>query len=51
MKNRTAKKIAALLVGGVALISANVSMAYPIRTPEGNLPMIHWAVVESTPAR
>ena len=49
MKNKLAKKIAALLAGGVALISANVSMAYPIRTPEGNLPMIHWAVVESTP--
>ena len=23
--------------------------AHSIRTPEGNMPMVHWAVVESTP--
>ncbi|MBQ7516321.1 MAG: antibiotic biosynthesis monooxygenase [Schwartzia sp.] len=49
MKNKLAKKAAALLVGGVAMIAASAAMAHPIRTPEGNLPMIHWAVVESTP--
>ena len=30
------------------MASAAVS-AHPIRTPEGNMPMVHWAVVESTP--
>ena len=49
MKNTLAKKIAVLLVGGVAMMATSAGAAHPIRTPEGNLPMIHWAVVESTP--
>ena len=48
MKNTLAQKIAVLLVGGIAMMVANTGAAHPIRTPEGNLPMIHWAVVEST---
>ena len=42
------KKMAALVLGGLMAMSATAS-AHPIRTPEGNMPMIHWAVVESTP--
>ncbi|MBQ7503297.1 antibiotic biosynthesis monooxygenase [bacterium] len=31
------------------MISASASTAQPIRTPEGNMPMVHWAVIESAP--
>ena len=47
MKN-LGKQLSALLFGGLIAMSATAS-AHPIRTPEGNMPMIHWAVVESTP--
>ena len=40
MKNTLAKKIAVLLVGGVAMMATSAGAAHPIRTPEGNLPMI-----------
>ncbi|MBR1886028.1 MAG: antibiotic biosynthesis monooxygenase [Schwartzia sp.] len=42
------KKLAALVLGGLMAIGATAA-AHPIRTPEGNMPMVHWAVVESTP--
>ena len=48
MKNKLTKKLTRLFAGGVALLAMSVAAAHPIRTPEGNLPMIHWAVVEST---
>lgn len=41
-------KISLLAVGGLFAMGA-IASAHPIRTSEGNLPMIHWAVVESTP--
>ena len=44
------KKIAAFVLGGLIMAGSAVSVAaHPIRTPEGNMPMVHWAVVESTP--
>ena len=42
------KKLSLLVLGGILMAGATVS-AHPIRTPEGNMPMVHWAVVESTP--
>ncbi len=42
------KKITAALVLGGMLVTGAAS-AHPIRTPEGNMPMVHVAVVESTP--
>ena len=42
------KKMTALVLGGLMAIGATAA-AHPIRTPEGNMPMVHWAVVESTP--
>ena len=38
----------ALAMGGVIMAGTAVG-AYPIRTPEGNMPMVHWAVLEATP--
>ena len=42
------KKMAALVLGGLMALGTTAA-AHPIRTPEGNMPMVHWAVVESTP--
>ncbi|MBP5199755.1 MAG: hypothetical protein J6Z82_03820, partial [Schwartzia sp.] len=42
------KKLALLVLGGI-MMASTVAAAHPIRTPEGNMPMVHWAVVESTP--
>ena len=44
------KKAAALLLG-VAVAGAGMAEAHPIRTPEGNMPVVHWAVVVSTPGQ
>ena len=41
------KKLSLLVLGGILMAGATVS-AHPIRTPEGNMPMVHWAVVKST---
>ena len=30
-------------------MASSLAEAYSIRTPEGNMPMVHWAVLESTP--
>ncbi|MBQ7479303.1 MAG: antibiotic biosynthesis monooxygenase [Selenomonadaceae bacterium] len=30
-------------------MATSLANAHPIRTPEGNMPMVHWAVLESTP--
>ena len=30
-------------------MAASLAGAYPIRTPEGNMPMVHWAVLDATP--
>ena len=42
------KKTMLLAMGGLFMASS-LSFAQPIRTPEGNMPMVHWAVLESTP--
>ncbi len=42
------KKSLLLCLGGV-LMAGSIVSAHPIRTPEGNMPMVHWAVLESTP--
>ena len=42
------KKTMLLAMGGIFMASS-LSFAQPIRTPEGNMPMVHWAVLESTP--
>ena len=40
------KKItAALVLGG--MLATGAASAHPIRTPEGNMPMVHVAVFES----
>lgn len=41
------KKTMLLAMGGLFMASS-LSFAQPIRTPEGNMPMVHWAVLEST---
>ncbi len=39
-----------LLLGIASLFMAtSFAEAHPIRTPDGNMPMVHWAVLESTP--
>ena len=35
-------------LGGIFMASSMVA-AHPIRTPDGNMPLVHWAVIESTP--
>ena len=35
------------LVGILIMSNFEISTAHSIRTPEGNMPLIHWAVVES----
>ena len=42
------KKSLMFCLGGM-LMAGSVVGAHPIRTPEGNMPMVHWAVLESTP--
>lgn len=46
--NRFYKIGAMTLLGGI-LMTGSFCSAHSIRTPEGNMPMVHWAVVESTP--
>ena len=41
-------KILTALLIGVILLSNSIANARSIRTPEGNMPLVHWAVVEST---
>ena len=31
------------------MMASSIATAHSIRTPEGNMPMVHWAVLESTP--
>ena len=42
------KKSLIFCLGGF-LMGSSLANAYSIRTPEGNMPMVHWAVLESTP--
>ena len=42
------KMTAMTLLGGIIMAGSLVS-AHAIRTPKGDMPMVHWAVVESTP--
>lgn len=44
------KKIALLGIGGMFMANS-VSGAYPVRTPEGNMPLVHWAVLEAAPGK
>lgn len=37
----------AVFIAGVIFLSDNMVYARSIRTPEGNMPLVHWAVVES----
>ena len=30
-------------------MATSIAGAYPVRTPEGNMPMVHWAVLDATP--
>ena len=41
------RKIGLLAVAGMYM-TASLAGAYPIRTPEGNMPMVHWAVLDAT---
>lgn len=45
---KTGKWIAAG-AAAVLLMISSAAKAQPIRTPEGNMPLVRWAVVESTP--
>ena len=40
-------KILAVVLLGVILLSSSIANARSIRTPEGNMPLVHWAVVEA----
>ena len=42
-------KIAVFLCLGGIVVASSMAGAQSIRTPEGNMPMVHWAVLESTP--
>ena len=42
------KKSLMFCLGGV-LMAGSLAGAQPLRTPEGNMPMVHWAVLEATP--
>ncbi len=42
------KNATLLLMGGIMIANA-AAKAESLRTPEGNMPMVHWAVLESTP--
>lgn len=42
-------KIAVFLCLGGIVMASSMAGAQSIRTPEGNMPMVHWAVLESTP--
>ena len=42
-------KIGVLTLFGGIFMANSFCSAHSIRTPEGNMPMVHWAVVESTP--
>ena len=46
--NQFLKKCLTLCLGGI-IMASSTAMAHSIRTPEGNMPMVHWAVLESTP--
>ena len=46
--NKLLKKTLTLCLGGF-LMASSIATAHSIRTPEGNMPMVHWAVLESTP--
>ena len=37
------------LMAMAGMLATGAVSAHPIRTPEGNMPMVHVAVVESTP--
>ena len=41
-------KILVVVLTGVILLSSSITNARSIRTPEGNMPLVHWAVVEAT---
>ena len=42
------KRILLLGMGGM-FMATSIAGAYPVRTPEGNMPMVHWAVLDATP--
>ena len=46
--NKFLKKILLFSLGGV-MMAGSIAAAHSIRTPEGNMPMVHWAVLEATP--
>ena len=46
--NRFWKKSLIFCLGGI-LMASSLAGAHSIRTPEGNMPMVHWAVLEATP--
>ena len=41
-------KVFTSLLMGIMLLSSSITNARSIRTPEGNMPLVHWAVVEAT---
>ena len=48
MMKKILKKSILMCLGGI-LMAGSLAGAQSIRTPEGNMPMVHWAVLESTP--
>ena len=44
-------KLLLKLIIGVILLTTSIANAQSIRTPEGNMPLVHWAVVESVDGR
>ena len=42
------RKMFITMLMGVTLLTATVTNARSLRTPEGNMPLVHWAVVEAT---
>ena len=49
--HKSLKKIITALAIGVIMLLDSTAWAQKIRTPNGNMPMIHWAVLESAPGK
>lgn len=48
MKQMNIKKCIVSVAGALWLMSSSFVHAQAIQTPEGKMPLVHWAVVEST---
>ena len=49
IQKMSGKLLSALLLAGCVMMTAQVTEAKEITTPEGKMPMVHWAVLQSKP--